>query len=68
MNTRMIEKYHAKKRRNRAVIFSLVVHVIVIVVTSVWLLKPLVEQMEADTIVVDFVPLLQRRYVQKKIV
>ena len=55
MNTRMTEKYFAKRRRNRALIFSLVVHAIAIVVTAMWLLKPLIEHAE-DSITVDFVP------------
>ena len=54
MNTRMIEKYYAKRRRNRALIFSLVVHAILIIGIAVWLLKPLIEQIE-DSIAVDFV-------------
>ncbi|MCG9133116.1 DUF4159 domain-containing protein [Candidatus Poribacteria bacterium] len=55
MNTRMIEKYYAKQRRNRALIFSLVAHAILIIGLAVWLLKPLIEQTE-DSFVVDFVP------------
>ena len=55
MNTRMMEKYHAQQRRNRALIFSLIVHAIAIIATGIWLLKPLVEQTE-DTIIVDFLP------------
>ena len=55
MNTRMIEKYYAKQRRNRALIFSLVAHAILIIGIAVWLLKPLIEQTE-DSFVVDFVP------------
>ena len=55
MNARMIEKYYAKQRRNRALIFSLVVHGIAVIAIGIWLLKPLIEQAE-DTIVVDFVP------------
>ena len=55
MNTRMIEKYRAKQRRNRALVFSLVVHAVAIVATAIWLLKPLIEHAE-DSITVDFVP------------
>ena len=69
MNTRMIEKYYAKQRRNRALIFSLVVHAILIIGISVWLLKPLIEQTE-DSIAVEFVQPQQqpRTHVPKKIV
>ena len=67
MNTRMIEKYYAKQRRNRALIFSLVVHAILIIGTAVWLLKPLVEEVE-DTISVDFVPPPPRIHRPKKII
>ena len=67
MNIRMIEKYRAKQRRNRALIFSLIVHAIVIIVIAIWLLKPLVEQ-EEDSITVDFVSSPQRIHVPKKIV
>ena len=67
MNTRMIEKYYAKQRRNRALIFSLVVHAILIIGISVWLLKPLIEEVE-DTISVDFVPPPPRIHKAKKII
>ena len=67
MSTRIIEKYYAKQRRNRALIFSLVVHTIIIIGIGVWLLKPLVEQIE-DTIIVDFVPPPPRIHRTKKIV
>ena len=67
MNMRMIEKYYAKQRRNRALIFSLVVHAILIIGVAVWLLKPLVEQ-EEDRFVVDFVPPPQRIHRPKKTV
>ena len=67
MNTRMIEKYYAKQRRNRALIFSLVVHAILIIGTAIWLLKPLVEEVE-DTISVDFVPPPPRIHKAKKII
>ncbi len=67
MNTRMIEKYYAKQRRNKALIFSLVVHAIAIIFTAIWLLKPLVEQVE-DTIAVDFVPPPPRIHRPKKII
>lgn len=69
MNTRMIEKYYAKQRRNRALIFSLVAHAILIIGLAVWLLKPLVEQVE-DSLIVEFVQPQQqpRTHVPKKIV
>ena len=67
MNIRMIERYYAKKRRNRALIFSLVVHAIVIILTAIWLLKPLIEEVE-DSISVDFVPPPQRIHKPKKTV
>ena len=67
MNTRTIEKYYAKQRRNRALIFSLVVHGIAVILIGLWLLKPLIEQAE-DIIVVDFVPLPPRIHRPKKIV
>ena len=67
MNTRMIEKYYAKQRRNRALIFSLVVHGIAVILIGLWLLKPLIEQTE-DIIVVDFVPPPPRIHRPKKIV
>ena len=67
MNIRTIEKYRAKQRRNRALIFSVIVHAIAIIVIAIWLLKPLVEQ-EKDSITVDFVPLPQGIHVPKKIV
>ena len=67
MNIRIIEKYYAKQRRNRALIISLVVHGIAIIATAIWLLKPLIEQTE-DTIVVDFVPPLPRIHRPKKII
>ena len=69
MNMRMIEKYRAKRRRNTALIFSLVGHVLVIVWTAIWLLKPMVEQIE-DGIIVEFVEPQQhqRTQVPKKIV
>lgn len=63
----MIEKYYAKQRRNRALIYSLVVHVILIIATAIWLLKPLVEQIE-DKFTVDFVRPPQRIHKPKKIV
>ncbi len=54
MNMRMIEKYHAKQRRNKALIFSLIVHGIAVIGITIWLLKPLIE-IEKDHIAVDFV-------------
>ena len=69
MNTRMIGKYYAKQRRNRALIFSLVVHAILIIGIAVWLLKPFIEQTE-DSITVEFVQPQQqpRAHAPKKIV
>ena len=67
MNIRTIEKYYAKQRRNRALIFSLVVHGIIIIGVAVWLLKPPIEQIE-DSFVVDFVPPSPRVHRPKKIV
>ena len=67
MNTRRIEKYYAKQRRNRALVFSLIVHGIAIIGMALWLLKPLVEQVE-DMIVVDFVPPPPRIHRPKKII
>ena len=64
---RMIEKYYAKQRRNRALILSLAAHVIFVIVVAIWLLKPLVEQME-DSIAVEFVPPPQRIHRPKKII
>ena len=54
MNTRMIEKYYAKRHRNRSLIVSLVVHGIAVMAIAIWLLKPLIEHAE-DSITVDFV-------------
>ena len=65
MNIRMIEKYHAKRHRNRALIFSVIVHAIAIIAIAIWLLKPLVEQ-EKDSIAVDFVPPTQQTHRPKK--
>ena len=67
MNIRMIEKYYAKQRRNRALIYSLGVHAILIIGVAIWLLKPLVEQTE-DRFTVDFVRPPQRIHKPKKIV
>ena len=67
MNVRMIEKYYAKQRRNRALIYSLAFHAIIVIVTSIWLLKPLVEPVE-DNFTVDFVPPPQRIHRPKKTV
>ena len=69
MNTRRVEKYYAKRRRNRALILSLTVHVIAIVLTAVLVLKPKIEQMIENSIAVEFVQLQQQRtQVPKKIV
>ena len=68
MNTRMLEKYHAKKRRNRALFLSLTAHVIAIIVTAVLVLKPQIEQMMENSLTVEFVEPQQRTHVPKKIV
>ena len=65
MNIRMIEKYYAKQRRNKALIFSLGLHAILIIGVAIWLLKPLVEQIE-DSFIVDFVPPPPRIHRPKK--
>ena len=65
MNIRMIEKYHAKQRRNRALLLALGGHIIAIIVIAIWLLPPPIEQAE-DTIVVDFVSPIQQKYRPKK--
>ena len=65
MNIRMIEKYYAKQRRNKALIFSLGLHAILIIGVAIWLLKPLVEQTE-DSFIVDFVPPPPRIHRPKK--
>ena len=67
MNVRIIEKYYAKQRRNRALMISLVVHGIAVIAIGIWLLKPLIEQTE-DIIVVDFVPPPPRIHRPKKII
>ena len=68
MNTRMIEKHYARRRRTKALIFSLVVHVIAIIFTAVLILKPRIEQIVEDSITVDFVEPQQHTNVRKKIV
>ena len=70
MNTRMAEKYYAKRRRNMALFFSLIVHVIAIILTAVLVLKPKIEQMIENSIAVEFVQPQQhqRTHVPKKIV
>ena len=69
MNIRTVGKYHAKKRRNRALLLSLVVHAIAIVLTAVLVLKPKIEQIIENSIAVEFVqPQQQRKQVPKKIV
>ena len=68
MNTRMIKMHYARRRRNRALIFSLVVHVIAIILTAVLILKPRIEQIVEDSITVDFVEPQQHTNVRKKIV
>ena len=70
MNTRMAEKYYAKRRRNMALFFSLIVHVIAIILTAVLVLKPKIEQMMENSIAVEFVEPQQhqRTQIPKKIV
>lgn len=66
---RTVEKYYAKRRRNRALLLSLTVHVIAIILTAVLILKPKIEQMIENSIAVEFVqPQQQRTQVPKKIV
>ena len=69
MNTRLAEKYYAKKRRNMALFFSLIVHVIAIILTAVLVLKPKIEQIIENSIAVEFVQPQQhqRTQVPKKI-
>ena len=50
MNIRMAEKDYAKQRRNRAVLLSLAAHVIAIILTAVFVLKPKVEQMMENSV------------------
>ena len=70
MNTRMAEKYYAKRHRNMALFFSLIVHVIAIILTAVLVLKPKIEQIIENSIAVEFVEPQQhqRTHVPKKIV
>ena len=70
MNIRMAEKYYAKRRRNMAIFFSLIVHVIAIILTAVLVLKPKIEQVIENSIAVEFVQPQQhqRTQVPKKII
>ncbi|MYB01120.1 DUF4159 domain-containing protein [Candidatus Poribacteria bacterium] len=70
MNTRIAEKYYAKQRRNRALIFSLTAHVIAIIFIAVLVLKPKIEQIIENSIAVEFVEpqQQQRTQVPKKII
>ena len=70
MNTRIAEKYYAKQRRNRALIFSLTAHVIAIIFIAVLVLKPKIEQIIENSIAVEFVEpqQQQRSQVPKKII
>ena len=70
MNTRIAEKYYAKRRRNMALFFSLIVHAIAIIFTAVLVLKPKIEQIIENSIAVEFVQPQhqQRTQVPKKIV
>ena len=67
MDIRTIKKRYIKHRRNRALLFSLIVHGILVVGIGVWLLKPFVE-IEEDHIVVDFVSPPERIFRPKKVV
>ena len=64
MNTRLVEKYYAKRRRNRALLLSLVVHAIAIILTAVLVLKPKIEQIIEDGIAVEFVQQQQQQRTQ----
>ena len=70
MNIRRVEKYYAKRRRNMALFFSLAAHVIAIILTAVFVLKPKIEQMMENSIAVEFVEPQQRQRTQvpKKVV
>ena len=70
MNTRTVEKYYAKRRRNVALFFSVIVHVIAIILTAVLVLKPKIEQIIENSIAVEFVEPQQhqRTQVPKRIV
>ena len=70
MNTRTVTNYYAKRRRNWALMLSLVVHLIAIIFTAILVLKPRVEQMIDNAIIADFVEpqQSQRTYVPKRIV
>ena len=65
MNIRMIAKYYARQRRNRALVFSLIVHGIFVIVIGIWLLKPLIEKIE-DNIAIDIIRPLEKIQVPKK--
>lgn len=67
MNTRTIEKYHAKKRRDRALISSLIVHGIGLIIVAIWLLKPYMYPTE-DVIAVEFVSPPDRIHRPKKVI
>ena len=69
MNMRTVEKYYAKRRRNRALLLSLTAHAIAIILTAVLVLKPKIEQMMENSIAVEFIqPHQQRTQIPKKIV
>lgn len=65
MNMRMIEQYHAQQRRNRALVLSLILHGIFVMAIGIWLLRPLVEEME-DQIVIDIIGGPERVRVSRK--
>ena len=54
MNMRMIEQYHARQRRKRALVISLIIHGIFVIGVAVWLLKPIIEEIE-DHITIDII-------------
>ena len=65
MNIRMIEKYYSKQRKNKSLLFSLVVHAIAIIVIAVWLMRPDVEQIE-DSFTADIFHVPQGIHTSKK--
>ena len=69
MNMRTVEKYYAKRRRNKALLLSLTAHAIAIILTAVLVLKPKIELMMENSIAVEFIESHQQRtQVPKKIV
>ena len=64
MNTRTIKTYYIKRRRNRALLLSLIVHAIAVLLTAVLVLKPKVEQIIENSIAVDFVQPQEHQRIQ----